>query len=143
MGFPDLSKAKDGRRVNNVDIRNYLYAQGDMSYMGSGNGRPPLVAPGASLRFTNWDATSSMTDLKSAYHTVTACKNPCNKTTGIAYPLADADIPFDSGELGYGPGYATPTINRNTWSTPKTLARGTYSYFCRIHPFMRGAFRVK
>ena len=26
---------------------------------------------------------------------------------------------------------------------PKTLSPGTYSYFCRVHPFMRGAFRVK
>jgi plastocyanin len=23
------------------------------------------------------------------------------------------------------------------------LTDGTYTYFCRIHPFMRGAFRVK
>ena len=46
---------------------------------------------------------------------------------------------IDSGELGvYGP----PTANRETWSTPSDLAPGTYTYFCRIHPFMRGAFRV-
>jgi len=31
---------------------------------------------------------------------------------------------------------------RTTWSTPKNLKTGTYTYFCRIHPFMRGAFRV-
>jgi plastocyanin len=28
------------------------------------------------------------------------------------------------------------------WRTPKGLPQGTYSYFCRVHPFMRGAFRV-
>ena len=49
---------------------------------------------------------------------------------------------FDSGELGYGPPGLTPAANRNSWSTPKTLKPGTYTYFCRIHPFMRGAFRV-
>ncbi len=27
-------------------------------------------------------------------------------------------------------------------STPADLTAGTYTYFCRIHPFMRGAFRV-
>jgi plastocyanin len=28
------------------------------------------------------------------------------------------------------------------WKTPKNLKVGTYAYFCRVHPFMRGAFRV-
>ena len=30
----------------------------------------------------------------------------------------------------------------NKWKTPTNLGPGTYTYFCRIHPFMRGAFRV-
>lgn len=143
IGLPDLTRAKDGPRTYNVGIRNFVYSLGDMGFGGTGSGRPPLVVPGSSIRFTNWDATASMTDLQSAYHTITACRAPCNRSTGIAYPLADAAIPFDSGELGFGPGYATPTINRNTWSTPKGMPRGTYTYFCRVHPFMRGAFRVK
>ena len=47
---------------------------------------------------------------------------------------------FDSGELGdAGP----PTAGRVTWETPGDLDDGTYTYFCRIHPFMRGAFRVE
>ena len=25
----------------------------------------------------------------------------------------------------------------------QNLKSGTYTYFCRIHPFMRGSFRVK
>jgi plastocyanin len=29
-----------------------------------------------------------------------------------------------------------------TYKTPKNLQPGTYTYFCRVHPFMRGAFRV-
>ena len=33
--------------------------------------------------------------------------------------------------------------NRNTWTTPSNLPTGTYSYFCRVHPFMRGSFRVR
>ncbi len=59
----------------------------------------------------------------------------------MAYPLADGAV-FDSGELGTGPVFATPTANRVTWKTPKSLKAGTYSYFCRVHPFMRGSFRV-
>ena len=53
-----------------------------------------------------------------------------------------------SGELGYGPdnpavgGKFTPAAQRNTWKTPDNLPAGTYSYFCRVHPFMRGSFRV-
>jgi plastocyanin len=46
---------------------------------------------------------------------------------------------FDSGELGHGGPPAAGTI---TFATPTNLAPGTYTYFCRIHPFMRGAFRV-
>ena len=76
------------------------------------------------------------------YHTITACKQPCNKEAGIAYPLADGPVDFDSGELGNGPPGFTAAANRTTWSTPITLKAGTYTYFCRIHPFMRGAFRV-
>jgi plastocyanin len=29
-----------------------------------------------------------------------------------------------------------------TWSTPKNLPPGTYTFYCRIHPFMRGVFRI-
>ena len=33
--------------------------------------------------------------------------------------------------------------NRVTWTIPDDLDPGTYTYFCRIHPMMRGAFRVE
>ena len=46
---------------------------------------------------------------------------------------------FDSGELGdRRPADARARLD---WSTPTNLPPGTYTYFCRIHPFMRGAFR--
>ena len=96
-----------------------------------------MVAPGQSLTFLNRDAARTI------YHTITACKAPCNRTTGIAYPLADGPVDFDSGELGFGPEGFTAAANRDTWSTPTTLGTGTYTYFCRVHPFMRGSFRVK
>lgn len=148
-GLPDARDLLDGTRPSNVDIKGYVYAQGDLSSTGRG-GRPPVVRAGQSLKFTNLDALKTMTPTQSAYHTITACRAPCDRTTGIAYPLANADVQFDSGELGYGPtlpiagfgGKFTPAANRNTWKTPKTLKAGTYTYFCRVHPFMRGAFRV-
>ena len=50
---------------------------------------------------------------------------------------------FDSGQLGFNyAGFGAPAVERDTWTTPKDLKPGTYSYFCRVHPFMRGSFRV-
>ena len=127
--------------VSQVAIDDFVYGQGDLSAVGRA-GRLPVVHPGESLTFLNNDAfdVNRITDPRTIYHTITACKSPCNRQTGIAYPLADGKVAFDSGELGFGP-YRN-AAQRKTWSTPKTLATGTYSYFCRIHPFMRGAFRV-
>lgn len=33
-------------------------------------------------------------------------------------------------------------VGSTIYKTPKNLTPGTYAYFCRVHPFMRGAFRV-
>ena len=96
--------------------------------------------------FTNFDAMQSTPVSQAAYHTITACKAPCTGNTGVAYPIANGSVQFDSGELGYGPSLGsfkfTPAADRNTWKSPKNLPAGTYTYFCRIHPFMRGSFRV-
>ena len=114
-----------------VTIDNFVYSQGDFGLSGAA-GAPPLVKAGQALHFQNNDGFP-------AFHTITACKQPCNKSVGVAYPLADGDVDFDSGELGLG---GPPTANRQTWDTPKNLPSGQYAYFCRIHPFMRGSFRV-
>jgi plastocyanin len=142
-GLPDPSSLLSGPPTQTVDIQDFTYARGDLGLTGR-NGRPPIVKRGKSINFVNLDSSSPQVSLRDAkYHTITACKSPCNRTTGIAYPTANARYQFDSAELGYGPAYATAAANRHTWKTPKNLPRGTYSYFCRIHPFMRGAFRVK
>jgi hypothetical protein len=141
VGLPDARKLRTGPSVQKVNILNYIYGRGNLGASGR-VGRPPAVKTGAGLTFKNLDSTASADWRAAAYHTITACRAPCNKATGIAYPLADAKIRFDSGELGYGPAGFTPAANRNTWQTPKTLPAGTYTYFCRIHPFMRGSFRV-
>jgi hypothetical protein len=141
-GLPDPRSMLAGPPTSNVNIQDFTYARGDFGLTGK-NGRPPVVKRGHSLKFTNLDSLQNTPLRQAKYHTITACKSPCNRTTGVAYPIADGGRQFDSAELGYGPGFATPAANRNTWSTPKNLARGTYTYFCRIHPFMRGSFRVK
>jgi hypothetical protein len=175
VGLPNPVRTRSGPFVDRVTIRNFVYSQGDISRFGR-SGRPPQVRQGSSLTFVNEDAPLTL-----RFHTVTACRAPCNKSVGIGYPLANGPVDFDSGELGYGPTisettYAsgggtgsvpitaavpTPAPNekcaeiggligvlRNgcvgevVYKTPKTLSPGTYTYFCRVHPFMRGAFRV-
>jgi len=137
-GLPNAASLADGPAAGEVGIENFLYEQGDLTLSGA-ELAPPTVNAGQSLRFVNRDAHNPTGE---PMHTITACKAPCNQSTGIAYPLADADIPFDSGNLGFGPRFFTAAANRDSWETPKSLPDGTYNYFCRVHPFMRGAFRV-
>jgi hypothetical protein len=141
-GLPDPTSLLSGPPTSNVNIKEFTYGRGDLGLTGKA-GRPPVVRRGKSLKFTNLDSLPTTPLRQAAYHTITACKAPCNRTTGIAYPLADAKIQFDSKELGYGPAGFTPASNRHVWRTPKRLPRATYTYFCRIHPFMRGSFRVR
>jgi len=67
-------------------------------------------------------------------------------------PLADGrtsvgrPLQLDSAELGYGPAFG-PAKNAVQWSVAVTAAGGyrpgeVVTYYCRIHPFMRGAFQV-
>jgi hypothetical protein len=140
--LPDAARMLAARAASTtVAIRSFVYAQGDLSLPGAA-GRPPVIHQGGTLTFRNFDSPKGGDPRLAVYHTITACANPCNKGAGIAYPLADGKRTFDSGELGYGPRIATAAAQRVTWNTPKSLAPGTYTYFCRVHPFMRGSFRV-
>jgi len=137
-GMPNPLELPDGPfPASPVDIQNYLYSQGDLHLPGS-SGRPPTIHAGQSVTFKNLDDAQSQT-----WHTITGCKEPCNRDTGIAYPIANGPSSFDSGQLGTDPPFGGPAIGQITWKTPKNLNPGTYSYFCRVHPFMRGSFRVK
>jgi len=137
-GLPNPLDLPNGPFSNLIDIQGYQYAQGDLHSQGAA-ARPPTVHPGQSLTFKNLDAAPSV----NTFHTITACKAPCNRSTGIAYPIANGPVTFDSGQLGYNyAGFGAPAVSRDTWQTPNNLSPGTYSYFCRVHPFMRGSFRV-
>jgi hypothetical protein len=134
---------KSGPATGVVGIKDFLYRQG--TFLAGGRAaRPPVVKAGRSLTFKNLDDYPS----RPVWHTITACRAPCNRETGIAYPLANGPIEFDSGQLGVNsllPGRrrgGPPTAGRISWETPKSLRPGTYTFFCRVHPFMRGAFRV-
>jgi plastocyanin len=132
-GLPNARDMLNGRPVEGpIEINDFLYGRGDLNQ----GGRIPTVRRGHSLTFLNRD------DARTIWHTITACRAPCNKSTGIAYPIADGKHDFDSGELGTGPVGFWPVSGEVSWKTPKNLPTGTYTYFCRVHPFMRGAFRV-
>lgn len=121
-----------GPVVDTVTIVDFSYLPGDMQVYD----QVPVVRRGTPLKFVNQEHDVGV----GIWHTITACKAPCDRSTGVAYPLADADRDLDSGELGVaGP----PTADRFEWATPPDLPTGTYTYFCRIHPGMRGFFRVE
>src|SRR3954447_3512395 len=138
-GLPNPLDLPDGPfPASPVDIQDYIYSQGDLHLPGS-SGRPPTIHAGQSVTFKNLDdAAASPT-----WHTITGCKEPCNRDTGIAYPIANGSSSFDSGQLGTNPPFGGPAIGKISWQTPKNLDPGISSYFCRVHPFMRGSFRIK
>jgi plastocyanin len=150
LKLPNPAKLPSGGKVpgSGIDINSFLYSDGGYS---AGRGfprflmRPPVVKPGGTVTFTNSDALASMSQQEQAWHSITSCKAPCNRGSGIGYPLADGPIKFDSGQLGYGTGGSTEvTTGSNKYTTPPLTKPGkTYTYFCRIHPFMRGSIRVK
>jgi hypothetical protein len=136
-GGTDPRTLPDGPSLGgHVAIAGFNFLPGNLG-LGGPLGSPPTVDRGKSLEFNSPDAAAQI------FHTITSCRAPCTASTGISYPLANGPVEFDSGELGYGPPGLTAASNRGKWFSPKNLAAGTYSYFCRIHPYMRGSFRVK
>lgn len=120
-----------GKVTSLVNIANFLYVPGDQSLSGD-LGAPAQVHKGSSLTFYNSDQGAGIR------HSVTTCRWPCNGTYVANYPLSDGI--WDSTTLGYD---AVDGGNPNpVASTPPELAVGKYSYYCRIHPWMRGAFEV-
>jgi plastocyanin len=151
LKLPDPRKLRSkGKRVPppGISIDGFGYFPGGYSAargFSKNRIRPPVVRPGQSVTFTNLDALFSMPQTEQTWHSITSCSAPCNRGAGIGYPLATGPIKFDSGQLGYGTLASTGvTTGSNVYTTPPLTKRGkTYTYFCRIHPFMRGSIRVK
>jgi len=128
---PPFDAAEPGPIASRVTIANFQYLPGGRGAPGD-QARPPTVKHGSSLQFLNLDQQANIR------HSVTTCKYPCNGRYVSNYPWADGR--WDSGTLGYDPiDGGTPNPSS---STPTDLPVGKYSYFCRIHPFMRGEFHV-
>ncbi|MGH2686728.1 MAG: hypothetical protein ACRDJP_14785 [Actinomycetota bacterium] len=140
----DELDAPQGDSTNRVDIAAFLYNPGDLSTISMGI---PTVPLGSTLKFFNEDA------LIDVYHSATSCAYPCTGRTGTAFPLgngrssAGRDLDFDSGELGFGLPAVGAAKQSFDWDLEVTTANGfqpgeIITYYCRIHPFMRGAFEV-
>ena len=133
---PDPTKLPDGPETGGpFTISDFVYNGADFRLPGA-VGRPPVVKQGQSFTFklSDYDINNEI------WHSITSCATPCNKSTGISYPIPNGKFQFESGQMG--PGKA-PTVGYTQWSTPADLPKGTYTFFCRIHPLMRGAFRVE
>src|SRR3954451_25338228 len=114
-GLDDPRALPDGPApTDRLAITDFLYGQGDM-LRGGARSRPPVVAPGGSLTFRNADAARDI------YHTITACRAPCNRGPGVPSALADGPVDFASGNVVYGPAGLGAAANRDTWATPANL----------------------
>ena len=121
----------EGMETDLVTIEGFAYTPGDRGLSGQ-MGAPPRIRQGTSLTFMNADQQLAIR------HSVTTCRWPCNGPYVTNYPLPDGR--WDSGTLGFDivdGGAPVPTAR-----TPADLPVGRYAYFCRIHPWMRGAFEV-
>ncbi len=72
-------------------------------------------------------------------------RRPATRAPASATRSSPATLRFDSGQLGYGQSFSSGvTTGSNEYTTPPLTKPGkTYTYFCRIHPFMRGSIRVR
>lgn len=156
LGLPDPRNLPSGGPVQQagIPIQSFYFKQGGFSAVQGFPGsqmRPPTIQSGQTVTFQNQDALAGTPNSSQAWHTITSCRAPCNKDSGIGYPLANGPIKFDSGQLGFGQGTSSEvTTGSNSWTTPPLTTspdaneRGTtYTYFCRIHPYMRGSIRVR
>jgi hypothetical protein len=143
---PDITFGNMSSHTDLISMLGFTYLPGDLGM--AGRTGIPTVSADKALTFLNQDAALDI------WHTVTSCAWPCNGATGIAFPLSNGTsnlgkpIDFDSGELGIGIPGLTAVKNEITWELPINTENGfesgsAYSYFCRIHPFMRGVFAVE
>ena len=94
LKLPDPRKldAKGKVPKTGIDIDGFRYQLGGYSAFRGFPGsqiRPPLVKSGQGVSFTNLDALPGEPDEEQAWHSVTSCKAPCNRDSGIGYPLAE------------------------------------------------------
>jgi plastocyanin len=128
-GYPEEQPLLPGVATDRVVIGGFSFLPGDLGHPTG----PAQVRRGTQLEIVNADMAQYVR------HTVTSCEAPCNGTYVANYPLPDGT--FDSGYLGWEPttgGKQVPTWTLDT----APLTPGVFTYFCRVHPWMRGAIQI-
>jgi plastocyanin len=127
---------KPGPSTSVVQIVGMDYLPGNGGTSGEPAG-PPVVTRGQGLTFVNEDYAESL-----MRHSVTSCKAPCDGADMTNYPFFDGR--FDSGVLGwmFEDAYVSTQPTPQWTMQTKDMRPGYYTFFCRIHPFMRGSFFV-
>ncbi len=152
-GWPDcndpVESVPEGDTTDTIHIADFAYIPGDQN-LASPLGAAPKIVQGEPLTVVNEDVGLGVR------HTLTTCSWPCNGEYVANYPQPDGEL--DTGKLGnldyidggavqntgdtpigYGPtDDAYPVIDLDT----SELEPGYYSFYCRIHPWMRGWFEV-
>lgn len=136
---PPLNPNRVELASKTITMQGFNYGQMDLAIAQTAG--IPTTPVGEQLTFENPDLAAMI------WHTVTACAEPCTGTTSASYPYPATDgtlVDFDSTVLGVGLGAATAGaggLGVTSWKfTPEVP--GVYTFFCRIHPFMRGAFEA-
>lgn len=124
-----------GQWTNLVTIGAFVYAPGNLGTTEATG--VPWVNQGESLTFVNADWAEAL-----VRHSITSCAFPCNGGYYANYPFHDGT--FDSGSLGFTP---VETYERGSdapvWTLDTSdLEPDIYSYYCRLHPTMKGSFAV-
>lgn len=167
-GCPNIFKsAPDGPELSEIHIGGFSYGAADIAVVPITG--VPTVKLGNSVTFTNLDTADYMwhtiTRCANPCSGTTSASYPqadgawddlAPDLSGIADPDArgtalqdwitdyvDANGPdemdFDSGQLGNVQAEIGNLFLSWTWTPKRT---GTFAFFCRIHPSMRGAIRV-
>ena len=137
-GLPDARRLLAARPPPSarVPISGFVYGRGDLG-MTAGKGRPPTIRPGpdAELRQPRRQAQHLPHDheLQGPPQRRDGDRLPARQRAG-AVRLGQPRLP------GRGPHRGRPADHLA--ARRRRIKAGTYTYFCRVHPFMRGAFRV-
>jgi hypothetical protein len=125
-----------GIATDTILISGFQYLPGQYGAPGAA-GLPAVVKAGTPLRIVNVDAAGNIR------HSLTTCKWPCTGSYVSNFPMPDGLI--DTGKLGnVDPidGGLTGDDTVPVYELATTGMSGFYSFFCRIHPEMRGAMNV-
>ncbi|HEX9712561.1 MAG TPA: hypothetical protein VGB52_08445 [Actinomycetota bacterium] len=134
FGAPPWSTA-EGIATDTIQVSGFTYLPGDLAIPGE-LGAPPVVT-GDVLTLINDDAAINVR------HTFTSCPAPCNGAYVANYPLPDGI--FDSDKMGnvdpIDGGFSGDWMPIYELDV-SGLDAGVHTYFCRIHPWMRGSFEI-